>query len=95
MTFDGVRIGLTGATYDDTPRTSSPEDLKFLPTVATTKEQAEALRREGADFVVAVVHASRAAGLRDVRDPRGRSRCSPATTTTCSSTTTAATPWSN
>ena len=58
-TIDGVRIGLTGATYDDTPRTSSPEDLKFLPTVATTKDAAEALRREGADFVVAVVHASR------------------------------------
>jgi 5'-nucleotidase / UDP-sugar diphosphatase len=56
---DGVHIGLTGATHDDTPRTSSPEDLKFLPTVATTKDAAEALRREGADFVVAVVHASR------------------------------------
>ena len=35
VTFDGVRIGLTGATYDDTARASSPEDLKFLPTVAT------------------------------------------------------------
>ncbi len=58
-TVDGVRIGLTGATYDETPRTSSPEDLTFLPTVATTKEAAETLRREGADFVVAVVHASR------------------------------------
>ena len=58
-TVDGVRIGLTGATYDDTPRTSSPEDLTFLPTVAATKDAAEALRREGADFVVAVVHASR------------------------------------
>jgi len=56
---DGVRIGLTGATYDETPRTSSPEDLTFLPTVATTKDAAETLRREGADFVVAVVHASR------------------------------------
>src|SRR5262249_19063236 len=58
-TVDGVRIGLIGATYDDTPRTSSPEDLKFLPTVAATKDAAEALWREGADFVVAVVHASR------------------------------------
>jgi 2',3'-cyclic-nucleotide 2'-phosphodiesterase (5'-nucleotidase family) len=59
VTFDGVRIGLTGATYDDTPRASSPEDLKFLPTVDTAKVQAEMLRREGADFVVAVVHAER------------------------------------
>jgi 5'-nucleotidase / UDP-sugar diphosphatase len=54
-----VRIGLLGATYDDTPRASSPEDLKFLPTVATTTDAAQALRREDADFVVAVVHASR------------------------------------
>ena len=57
--FDGVRIGLTGATYDDTARSSSPEDLKFTPTVATMKEQAQALRREGADFVAVVVHADR------------------------------------
>src|SRR5438876_6481380 len=59
VNFDGVRIGLTGATYDDSPRVSSPEDLKFLPTVATMKEQADALKREGADFVVAAVHADR------------------------------------
>jgi 2',3'-cyclic-nucleotide 2'-phosphodiesterase (5'-nucleotidase family) len=59
VTFDGVRLGFTGATYDDTARSSSPEDLRFAPTVATTKEQAETLRREGADFVVAVVHADR------------------------------------
>jgi 2',3'-cyclic-nucleotide 2'-phosphodiesterase (5'-nucleotidase family) len=59
VTFDGVRIGLTGATLDATPRASSPGDLKFLPTVGTTKEQADLLHREGADFVVAVVHADR------------------------------------
>lgn len=59
ITLDGVRIGLTGTTYDDTPRASSPGDLKFGPTVATTKEQAGLLRREGADFVLAVTHASR------------------------------------
>ena len=58
-TFGGVRIGLTGATYDQTPKVSSPEDLKFLPTVAAMKEQGAALRKEGADFVVAVMHADR------------------------------------
>lgn len=62
VTIDGVRIGLTGATHDDSARLSSPEDLKFLPTVATMKAQAEALRREGADFVVAVMHAERKQG---------------------------------
>jgi 5'-nucleotidase / UDP-sugar diphosphatase len=59
LTFDGVRIGVAGAAFDDTPRISSPEDLKFGPTVAAVTEQAAALRREGADFIVAVVHADR------------------------------------
>ena len=59
VSVGGVRIGLVGVTYDGTPRASSPGDLKFLPTVTTTREQADALRREGADFVVAVAHASR------------------------------------
>jgi 5'-nucleotidase/UDP-sugar diphosphatase len=59
VTIEGIKIGLIGATYDDNPRASSPEDLKFLPTVAAVKEQAEALRRAGADFVVAVMHAER------------------------------------
>jgi 5'-nucleotidase/UDP-sugar diphosphatase len=55
----GVRVGLTGAAYDQTAKVSSPEDLKFLPTIAAMKEQGAALRREGADFVVAVMHADR------------------------------------
>jgi 2',3'-cyclic-nucleotide 2'-phosphodiesterase (5'-nucleotidase family) len=63
VTHDGVRIGLTGGAHDDTARISSPGDLKFLPTVATMKEQAEALRREGADFVLVVMHADRRQGL--------------------------------
>jgi 2',3'-cyclic-nucleotide 2'-phosphodiesterase (5'-nucleotidase family) len=58
-TVGGVRIGLTGATYEDSVRASDPGDLRFLPTVATVTEQAAALRREGADFVVAVAHATR------------------------------------
>lgn len=59
---DGLRIGFTGAAYDDSVRASDPGDLKFGPTVATIKEQAEALRREGADFVVAVAHVTREEG---------------------------------
>jgi 2',3'-cyclic-nucleotide 2'-phosphodiesterase (5'-nucleotidase family) len=59
VTFDGVRIGLTGAAFDDTPHVSSSEDLKFAPSVSTMTAQADALHREGADFVVAVVHADR------------------------------------
>ena len=42
VTVDGVRIGLTGATYDDSSRASSAGDLKFSSTPATTKAQADA-----------------------------------------------------
>ncbi len=59
VTLDGLRIGLTGAAFDDSARASNPEDLKFAQTVATVKAQADALRKEGADFVVAVAHATR------------------------------------
>jgi 2',3'-cyclic-nucleotide 2'-phosphodiesterase (5'-nucleotidase family) len=59
LTFDGVRIGVTGAVYDETPRISSPQDLGFLPTVARAVAEADALRREGADFVLVVTHADR------------------------------------
>ncbi len=62
ITLDGVRIGLTGAAYDDSVRLSNPGDLKFAPAVATMKREAESLRREGADFVVAVMHAERPQG---------------------------------
>jgi 2',3'-cyclic-nucleotide 2'-phosphodiesterase (5'-nucleotidase family) len=62
IAFDGVRIGLTGAAHDGTPRMSNPGDLKFLPTVATMKAQCDALRQDGADLVVVVMHADRRQG---------------------------------
>jgi len=61
--IDSLRIGLTGAAHDATPRMSNSEDLKFLPAVATMKAQAEALRRDGVDLVVVVMHADRKQGL--------------------------------
>jgi 5'-nucleotidase/UDP-sugar diphosphatase len=57
--FDGVKLGLTGIAYEKSARLSSPEDLQFLPCVETTKEQAAALRKDGADFVCAVLHCDR------------------------------------
>ena len=57
--FDGVSIGLTGAAYDDMARVTSIEDLQVAPLVPAIRAETEALRREGADFVVAVVHAER------------------------------------
>jgi 2',3'-cyclic-nucleotide 2'-phosphodiesterase (5'-nucleotidase family) len=61
--IEGVQIGFTGLTYEHTARTSAPEDLQFAPTVKTAKEQADALRSEGADFTVAVMHADRGDSL--------------------------------
>src|SRR5215207_3372083 len=63
VSFDGVRIGLTGAAHDGTPRMANSEDLKFLPAVAAIKAQAEALRRDGVDLVVVVMHADRQQGV--------------------------------
>jgi 5'-nucleotidase / UDP-sugar diphosphatase len=62
--FDGVRLGLTGLAYDQSPKVSSPEDLKFASTVDATKQQAAALRAAGADFVCAVMHANRGDSLK-------------------------------
>lgn len=63
VTIDGVRIGLTGLAYEQSPRMSSPEDLKFAPTINTAKAQAATLRQEGADFVCAVLHCNRGDGI--------------------------------
>jgi 2',3'-cyclic-nucleotide 2'-phosphodiesterase (5'-nucleotidase family) len=62
VTLDGVRIGLTGTTYDDSRRVSEPGDLVLLPALPTMHSRVEALRSEGADFVVAVMHATREQG---------------------------------
>jgi 2',3'-cyclic-nucleotide 2'-phosphodiesterase (5'-nucleotidase family) len=59
----GVRIGLTGLAYEQSPRMSSPEDLRFASTIETTKAQAAALRQDGADFVCAVMHCNRGDGI--------------------------------
>jgi 2',3'-cyclic-nucleotide 2'-phosphodiesterase (5'-nucleotidase family) len=59
LTVGGVRVGLTGLAYEQSPRMSSPEDLRFASTIDTAKVQAAALRNEGADFVCAVLHCNR------------------------------------
>ena len=63
LEFNGVRIGLTGLAYEQSPRMSSPEDLRFASTIDTTKAQAAELRKEGADFVCAVLHCNRGDGF--------------------------------
>lgn len=60
LDIGGIRIGITGATDEDAAILSSPGDLKFPRSVDTIEKQAAALRKEGADVVVAVVHTDRA-----------------------------------
>ena len=60
----GVRLGLTGLAYEQSPRVSSPEDLRFASTIDTSKAQAAALREAGADFVCAVAHCNRGDALK-------------------------------
>ncbi len=57
--IDGVRIGLTGQALATTPQVSNSGDIRFSPLVASVHEQTQALRAEGADVTVAVVHAPR------------------------------------
>ena len=59
VTLGDLRIGLTGAAHDGTPRMANSGDLAFAQTVATMRTQCEALKRDGADLVVVVMHADR------------------------------------
>jgi 2',3'-cyclic-nucleotide 2'-phosphodiesterase (5'-nucleotidase family) len=59
LEIDGLKIGIVGLTADDSPVKSKPGDLRFTATIDTGAAQARALREQGADFVVAVVHANR------------------------------------
>ncbi len=59
LDIDGMRIGLTGAALAETPQLSNSGDIRFAPLIAAVERQCKALRGEGADFVVAVVHAPR------------------------------------
>ncbi|MBX9830109.1 MAG: bifunctional metallophosphatase/5'-nucleotidase [Xanthobacteraceae bacterium] len=67
ITLGNLRIGLTGAAHDGTPRMSNSGDLAFAPTVAAMRAQCEALQRDGADLVVVVMHADRAQTLEFAR----------------------------
>ncbi len=55
----GVKVGVVGLTAEDSVKRSSPGDLVFSSSVETGRKLARALRKQGADLIVAVVHASR------------------------------------
>ena len=57
--MDGVKIGVVGIALDDTPAISSSGDYRFSDSLKSAALAAKALRDEGADFLVAVVHLDR------------------------------------
>lgn len=56
---DGVRIAVIGLTAEDAPEKSNPGDLKISGVRETLERESKRLRAEGAQLVVAVVHAAR------------------------------------
>ncbi|WP_132255401.1 bifunctional metallophosphatase/5'-nucleotidase [Methylobacterium segetis] len=73
VTLGGVRVGVVGIALASTPEKSQSGDLRFGPEMETLADQAEQLRREGAEIVVGVAHTARptdraivAAGLVDI-----------------------------
>jgi 5'-nucleotidase / UDP-sugar diphosphatase len=54
-----IKIGLVGIALAATSGMSQSGDLKFLPELETLRTETEALRRRGADILVAVTHTDR------------------------------------
>lgn len=54
----GVKVGIVPVATDETPELSSPGDYKFAPTVESAIAGADAVLEQGADIVIALVHAS-------------------------------------
>ena len=65
--FGGAKIGLLGVTADDVYAKSSPGNLQVGEIMGPLREEAASLRAQGADLVVAVVHANRARDMEIVR----------------------------
>ncbi|MFC5391872.1 bifunctional metallophosphatase/5'-nucleotidase [Bosea vestrisii] len=63
----GIKVGVIGTTFDPTPQLSNPGDLKFSSTMEALRREARKLKSEGADILVAVVHADRAMDYEIVR----------------------------
>jgi 2',3'-cyclic-nucleotide 2'-phosphodiesterase (5'-nucleotidase family) len=54
-----VKVGVIGLALAATPSMSQPGNLKFGPELEALKNQATALRQQGADLIVAVAHTDR------------------------------------
>ncbi|SDH52410.1 bifunctional metallophosphatase/5'-nucleotidase [Bosea robiniae] len=63
----GIKVGVIGAAFEPTPQVSFPGDLKFSSTMEALRREAKVLKGEGADILVAVVHADRKTDYEIVR----------------------------
>jgi 5'-nucleotidase/UDP-sugar diphosphatase len=59
FTLGPVKVGVVGLALAGTPGMSQPGDIKFGPELEALRAQTTALRRDGADIVVAVTHTDR------------------------------------
>jgi 5'-nucleotidase len=76
FTVKGVRVGVLGLTTPTTPETTNPVNvasLRFGSLVPDAKAAAQRLRQEGAQVVIAVVHAG--GRCRSLADPHDLSSC--------------------
>jgi 5'-nucleotidase len=72
----GVKLGLVGATTEDTPTTTMPANfvgLHMMPTAAAIAGEARALRAAGAQVIVVVAHIGSA--CKDVDNPDDTASC--------------------
>jgi 2',3'-cyclic-nucleotide 2'-phosphodiesterase (5'-nucleotidase family) len=94
VSLGGIRVGVVGIALESTPQKSQSGDLRFGPEMETLAEQAEQLRREGAEIVVGVAHTAAPPIARSWRRASSTS-CCPATTTISWCITTASACWPN
>jgi 5'-nucleotidase/UDP-sugar diphosphatase len=59
----GIKLGIVPVALDETKEISSPVDLKFGDTVTSAEDAAAAIRKQGADIVVGVLHANHSQDL--------------------------------
>lgn len=59
VTLGGIRVGVVGIALTSTPEKSQSGDLIFTPEIETLEHQVQALRSEGAEFIVGVCHTAR------------------------------------
>lgn len=63
----GIKVGVVGITIAATPAMSQSGDLVFLPELEALRAEVARLRRDGAEFILAVTHTDREGDLAIVR----------------------------